>query len=113
MSLGARAEELLARKIGIPPQVQPLDVSLYPSLNDTYEKMTTELQSLGARALGTEWNTNDFSYAGVSEGITYPANFAGIFRKAGLMNAILTKEYYDLHSTSQPARHTSHRPIAS
>lgn len=114
LSLGARAEGLLCRQLGIPPQFQLLDAWVIEAASQGFKEQVAELRALGAVALGTDINRNPHrTWVGISRGSfeTDIAFKAGL-RKTGLENALLAKEWYADHPGAQPARHQGHRPVA-
>ncbi len=111
ISLGSRAEERLCRSIGIPPQFQYIDAGLLheiPGLSDS----VTSLRIVGARALGMSLNPAGINFCGISRGDTSSSLAYSLgLRKTGLLNAILTEEYYRKNPAARPPRHGGHTPI--
>lgn len=111
MSLGGRAEELLCRLIGIPPQIQYVDYESVGSVEGMPETAKV-LASLGSNALSSRINPPGIKFLGISEGLTdFRLTFGLSMRKTNFMNAILAAEYYRQHPERRPKRHHGHTPI--
>jgi hypothetical protein len=115
LSLGARAEEQLCRRLGIPPQVQILDSSVFVASDESFRVHVGELKKLGAAALGTQLNYQPvFTHVGISKsGFDTDIAFNAGMRKTGLMNALFAKEWYADHPGTRPARHQGHTPLVT
>jgi hypothetical protein len=110
MSLGCRAEEMLCRAVGIPPQLQFLDANKISEI-DNFTVTTNNLRKLGAYALGLSINPSGMKFCGVSKGNTESRIAFGLgFRKTGLLNAIDAAQYYKDNPTYRPKRHHGHTP---
>lgn len=104
MSLGGRAEELLCRRIGIPPQYHYLNAEVVVRDVD-FHSQTRRLSFLGAKALSTNINKPPIAFVGVSAGRTHTdIAFMGAFRKTGLSNALFAAEYYTNNPDSRTRR---------
>lgn len=114
LSLGARAEGLFCRHLGIPPQFQLLDAWAIEAASQGFKEQIAELHTLGAVALGTDINLNPHrTWVGISrDSFETDIAFNAGLRKTGLENALSAKEWYTEHPGAQPTRHQGHRPVA-
>lgn len=114
LSLGARAEALLCKLIGIPPQFQLLDTRVIDEASEAFRAHTRNLRALGASALGTSVNAApDISFVGISsEVVSTDIAFMAGLRKTGLINALFAKEFYLANPERKPPRHNGHSPLS-